>query len=97
MECGVLRPCTKNVIVVAHNGRFDFRILALRFGIVPSVMADTMLMARYFGFPKCSLAILAKQLLHKDKLSFPAEGLRFEDLNQKIFDELCIITKTILS
>jgi len=67
---------------IAHNGRFDFRILSLRFGITPLRMSDTMLMARFLGYPKCGLGNLAEQLLFDKKLELNTDGKRLKNLGQ---------------
>jgi len=69
-------------IFVAHNGRFDFRILSIHCGIVPRWMADTMLMARFMGYPKCGLGELAHKLLSDQKLELNVDGKRLKDLSQ---------------
>ena len=76
--------------IIAHNARFDLRILALRFGFIPKSVSDTMLIARYLGFPECSLKILASQLLNDQKLELGTDGLRLETLTPKMWNELCV-------
>ena len=76
------------VRLVAHNGRFDFRILKLQYGIVPAYMGDTMLMARHLGFQKCSLDVLAKHLLGEGKSEGIHENKRLCDLTTEQFSAM---------
>ena len=63
-------------IFIAHNARFDFRILSLRHGITPRWMSDTMLMARFRGYPQCGLGALSERLLPAQKLELDTNGKR---------------------
>ena len=76
--------------IVAHNARFDLRVLALRFGFIPASIGDTMLMARYLGFPSCDLRTLSEKLLADRKLELETDGLRLEALSPAAWDELCV-------
>ncbi len=69
--------------IVAHNARFDLRVLSLRYGILPLRAGDTMLMARYLGFPKCNLAELSKILLTESKGELTTDGKALSALTEE--------------
>jgi len=66
----------------AHNARFDFRIATLRYGIKPVRIVDTMLMARYLGFPNCKLGVLSQSLLGETKQDLATDGKRLHELSR---------------
>lgn len=74
---------------IAHNARFDLRVLALRYGFIPDKLSDTMLMARYLGYANCDLATLSANLLTDRKLHLETDGKRLEQIPPEEWVRLC--------
>lgn len=65
---------------VAHNARFDLRVLALRYEFIPTSVGDTLAVARYHWFGDHKLNALAKRLFHIGKQGEPLLGRHLRDM-----------------
>jgi hypothetical protein len=65
---------------VAHNARFDLRVLVLRFKFTPRLLGDTLGVARYFWFGRHGLDALGHELLNVGKQGAPLLGRRLAQI-----------------
>lgn len=92
-----LKSTLETNFVLAHNGYFDFGILAFKYGIHPKFMLDTMCMARALGYQRVSLQSLCDfhglgSKAHLSPTSSPEElalrGAGDCDLEYALFEKL---------
>ena len=73
---------------VAHNARFDLRVLSQRHGFIPKRLGDTLSVARYFWFGNHDLDGLARRLCGVGKRGGPPLGKHLNDLDKSAWRAL---------